>query len=107
MTNQRKIDITTNLIGNAPEVTEELVETYLSLAEDAILSRRFPSGYSDEEVVPQKYHMLQCKLAARYFLRRGAEGEIQHNENGINRIYGSVNDEDLLQVVVPLVGGFS
>ena len=43
--------------------------------------------------------MLQVKLAVRYFLRRGGEGETRHSENGIDRTYGSVNDEDLLSEV--------
>ena len=48
-----------------------------------------------------RYEMLQVKLATRYFLRRGGEGEIRHSENGIDRTYGSVNDEDLLMEITP------
>ena len=57
--------------------------------------------------IPTDYDVLQCQLAARYFLRRGGEGEVTHSENGINRTYGSVNDSDLLQEIVPFakVGG--
>ena len=57
--------------------------------------------------MPSEYDVLQCQLAARYFLRRGGEGEVTHSENGINRTYGSVNDSDLLQEIVPFgkVGG--
>ena len=47
--------------------------------------------------------MLACKLAYRYFFRRGSEGEQIHNENGIHRHYGSVNDEDLLREIMPYV----
>ena len=50
--------------------------------------------------MPAEYEMLQCELAARYFFRRGGEGEITHSENGISRGYGSVNDEDLLMEVI-------
>jgi hypothetical protein len=53
--------------------------------------------------VPEKYEMLQCELATRYLQRRGGEGEITHNENGINRTYGSVNDSDLLQEVMQVI----
>lgn len=35
--------------------------------------------------------------------RRGGEGEIAHNENGINRSYGTVNDEDILNRITPFV----
>lgn len=57
--------------------------------------------------MPSEYDVLQCQLAARYFLRRGGEGEVTHSENGINRTYGSVNDSDLLQEIVPFakIGG--
>ena len=107
MTNADKLHITTSLVGKCEGVDEALVETYLELAKEAILNRRYPSGYSEEEEIPRKYHMTQCKLAARYILRRGAEGERQHNENGINRIYGNTDDSDILAEVVPFVGGFS
>ena len=86
MTTAEKITMAQTLIGDTA-ATDALVSVYLDDANSAILRRR--------------YQMLQVKLAVRYFLRRGGEGEMRHSENGIDRTYGSVNDEDLLMEVTP------
>lgn len=100
MTTEEKVTMAQTLIGD-DSATTELVTVYLEDAKSAILRRRYPFGIPETvtEVGPL-YEMLQVKLAVRYFLRRGGEGEGSHNENGINRTYGSVNDEDLLMEVV-------
>lgn len=100
MTNAEKITMAQTLIGDS-EATDALVSVYLEDAKSAILRRRYPFGMPDNAEVESIYEMLQIKLAARYFLRRGGEGEISHSENGISRTYGSVNDEDLLMEVTP------
>lgn len=101
MTEQEKITAVRALIGSDPDATDALITVYLADAESAILRRLYPWGIPDSVTsVPSDYEMLQCKLAMRYFLRRGAEGEFIHDENGTNRHYGSVNDEDLLKEVV-------
>lgn len=107
MTESEKVILTTALVDNDIEATPEIVAVYLSVAKDAILKRRYPFGYECDCFFPSEYDTLQCQLAARYFLRRGGEGEVAHSENGINRTYGSVNDSDLLQEIVPFakVGG--
>ncbi len=101
MTNEQKISTVQALVENDPAATDLVVGVYLDSAESAILSRRYPFGIPETYDVSQ-YDMLQCRLAARYFLRRGAEGEVTHNENGVNRTYGSVNDEDLLDNVTQI-----
>lgn len=104
MTDQEKISTVQVLVENDPTATDAVVTVYLAKAESAILRRLYPYGVPStivDESVPTKYEMLQCELASRYFLKRGAEGEYIHDENGTNRHYGSVNDEDLLSEVVP------
>lgn len=101
MTDAEKITMAQALIGNDSEATDDLVAVYLNDAKSAILRRRYPFGLPTGADVEEIYEALQVKLAVRYFLRRGGEGEISHNENGINRTYGSVNDEDLLMEVTP------
>lgn len=84
--------------------TDAVVGLLLADAEEAIFQRMYPWGVPDTvTAVPARYERLQCKLAARYFLRMGAEGEGVHIENGIHRHYGSVNDADLLQEVMQVV----
>ena len=101
MTDAEKLPMAQTLIGTAPDATDALVTVYLDDAKAAILRRRYPFGIPDGAEIEPLYEMLQVKLAVRYFLRRGGEGEIAHSENGINRTYGSVNDEDLLMCVTP------
>lgn len=103
MTTEEKVIRVQTLIGADETATDALISVYLDEAKDAILHRRYPFGipYGVDDV-PQMYEGLQCKLAMRYFLRRGAEGEQIHNEDGIHRHYNSVNDEDLLMEVIQI-----
>lgn len=98
MTDAEKISMVQTLVNDSG-ATDDLVSVYLNEAKDAILQRR--NAKPGAELEP-RYDMLQVRLAARKFLRRGGEGELIHNENGINRTYKSVNDEDLLMEVMPL-----
>ena len=102
MTDTVKIAMVKTLVENDEAATDAVVSVYLEKARAAILRRLYPWGqWTDETTVPLKYEMLQCELASRYFLKRGAEGEYIHDENGVNRHYNSANDEDLLSEVVP------
>lgn len=101
-----KTSVVQTLIGDVPESSDTaLIGVYLNKAENAILNRMYPfRSWTDRAVIPPQYEYLQCELASRYILRRGAEGETAHNENGINRSFGSTNDEDLLKEVMQVVG---
>lgn len=102
MTNAEAVQIVQTLVENDAAATSELLTIYLQDAQAAIFRRLYPFGVPQNVTsLPPIYELLWCKLAARYFLRRGGEGEIGHNENGIDRKYGSVNDEDLLMEVTP------
>ena len=99
-----KRQIVATLLGDIDEAQNNaLLDVYLADAENAILNRMHPFARMETDTIPPMYEMLQCKLATRYILRRGGEGEISHNENGINRTYGSVNDEDLLSEVMQVI----
>ena len=94
------------LVENDAEATENVIAVYLNLAGNAMLERLYPFDTTKTEV-PDRYETLQCELAARYFLRRGGQGEINHEENGINRNWARVDDADILQRLTPFakVGG--
>lgn len=110
MTINEKIAMVKTL-ANDSELTDELVTVYLTKAESAIRNRMYPFDLPiDKETgepitfeVPAKYEVLQCELACEYILKRGAEGEITHNENGINRTYASANSEKLLMEVMQVI----
>lgn len=103
MTTEEKIIRVQTLLGNDEEATDDLIAVYLDDAKYAILNRRYPFGLPDiEPLIPPIYENIQCRLAQRYFLRRGGEGEQLHNEDGVHRHYGSVNDEDLLMEIIQI-----
>ena len=96
------------LVENDSDATDANIAVYLNLACGAMLERLYPYDSSKTESdIPERYDILQCELAARYFLRRGGQGEINHEENGVNRQYGSVDDADILNRLTPFakVGG--
>ena len=108
MTNAEKIAMVKTLVESDPGATDGVVGVYLTLALNTMLERLFPyDSEKDSGDLPVRYDTLHCELAARYFLRRGGQGEINHEENGINRQYGSVDDEDILKRLTPFakVGG--
>ena len=106
MTNAQKIAMVKTLVESDPTATDEVVAVYLNLARSSMLERLYPYDSSRDEV-PSRYDSIQCELAARYFLRRGGQGEINHEENGVNRQYGTVDDADILNRLTPFakVGG--
>lgn len=110
MTVQEKVAHVQALVNNDSTATTPLVTALLNKAADAIRQRMYPfhlpldkDGQEVTFTVPEKYEMLQCDLAVRYFSRMGGEGETSHSENGISRSYDSVNDEDLLMEVMQVI----
>lgn len=102
MTDAEKLTYAKGLTNNDPNATDALMNTFLRKAKSAVLRKLYPFGIPDTATdVPGRYEELQCELAVRYFFRSGGEGEIQHSENGVARIYSSTDDRDLLNVIVP------
>lgn len=84
-------------------VTEEEAKMILEISKGIILNRRYPFGFDEGTVVEPKYHTLQVDIAVELFNKSGAEGEVVHNENGINRTYQSAYvSNDLLKRITPL-----
>lgn len=101
MTNEQKIIMLEQMTddGTPPAV----LEVYLELAGQKILNRMYPfkEDYTDVEV-PARYDAIQLKIANYMLNKRGAEGQIQHIENGVHRNYGSADIPDgMLAEVVP------
>ena len=103
MTLQEKINTVKTLLENNESATDSLIEVLLMRSQSAIQNKMYPFRPPESFTVPGQYEYLQCELAVRYFNRMGGEGEIEHNENGINRAYNSVNDSDLLAEVMQVI----
>ena len=100
MENCEKIKIVKSLIGADEEATDAIISVYLNLSEDKILKRLYPYNKAGKKL-PEEYSYTQCELAHRLYLKRGAEGQLSHSENGTSRAYGSVDEEDILKSIIP------
>lgn len=87
------------------ETDPAILSVYLDLAKQRILNRmyQFRTDAEYEKLdVPDKYLMTQLNIAVYLLNKRGAEGEIQHIENGVHRNYGSSDIPDsMLRDVIP------
>lgn len=102
MTREQKLRYLSKMIDDDHE-EDDILGIYLDIAGQKILNRMYPfmDTYDDLEV-PARYDMIQLNIAAYLINKRGAEGEIQHIENGIHRNYGSSDIPDaILKDVYP------
>ena len=84
--------------------SDDVLNAYLTIAGKKIIERRYPYDDTVTEV-PSRYGYLQCEIATYLLNKRGAEGEIAHSENGINRTYESASvPESMLRDVTPICG---
>ena len=86
------------------DVDDDVLEDILESAKAVILSRRYP--FTDwPEDIESRYMDLQIRIATEMYNKIGAEGEIEHSENGVARIYSSPSvSEDLLREITPKAG---
>ena len=101
MSIEQRIDLLKGIVGG--EESEFTLTAYLQLAGQAILNKAYPYFSPNNPTdVPEKYQMLQIEIAAFMLNKRGAEGEIQHIENGVHRNYGNADIPDqMLNGIVP------
>ena len=106
MTKEEKIALGRKLFGvkaDGTQLSDAEVIPFLDVAESIILNRLSPFGTVTE--MPSKYDILQCRISNFMLVKQGAEGEIQHTENGVTCIYGKADiPDDLLREVVPMAG---
>lgn len=69
------------LLGNPPECEIEIVETCLSMAQDAVLD------YIQRDELPKAAESVVIKLAIIYYNRLGNEGESSRTEGGISQSF--------------------
>lgn len=102
MTMDKKIDMLGRMM-DGDDTDQGILEVYLELAAQAILNHMYPFKESFEGIdVPDRYVAIQLKIANYMLNKRGAEGEIQHIENGVHRNYGAADIPDsMLKDIVP------
>lgn len=102
MTMEKKVDMLQRMMPG-DNMDQGILEVYLELAGQKILNRMYPfkDDYDGLEV-PDRYVAAQLKIANYMINKIGAEGQIQHIENGIHRNYGSADIPDgMLEEIVP------
>lgn len=96
MDNLARLKLRTN------EPDDAILEDCLESAKAAIMARRYPFQEWPEEL-ESRYLDLQFRCAMDIYAKIGAEGELSHSENGVNRGYeSSWISESLLQEVTPV-----
>ena len=104
MTDVEKMRVLKGMIDS--DDSEEVLLSYLELARLKILNRMYPYHDVSSKTVPARYEALQLEIAAYMLNKRGAEGEVQHIENGIHRNYGEADvPASMMYQIVPMCGG--
>lgn len=84
-----------SLLGN-PSESDDILQFYLDSASDVICDIR------NTNIVEDKYLTTQIKIAIELYNKRGVEGQVGHNENGISRSYEKSDvSESLLRNITP------
>ena len=104
MTEVEKLSLLRVMVGKPAtdeSWSDDVLISYLKIAGSKIIERAYP--YDDTVTdVPRRYGVLQCEIATYLLNKRGAEGEIVHNENGVNRTYENADvPESLMREVIP------
>ena len=101
MTNDEKIALVSTLSG---ELDEEVVSAFLYMAGQKILALAYPFNHT-VTAVPAQYEHVQIDAAVYLLNKRGAEGELIHNENGVYRTYEDADlPASMLREIVPYCG---
>lgn len=104
MNNEGKIEKLKVLIS-PDTATDPLLLYLLEQAEGIILNRRYPFGAPEGATLSSIHQQIQLRVAVELFNKMGAEGQKDHEENGIKRTWeaGDVSPS-LLKAVVPVCG---
>ena len=105
MTIDEKLTALRAMIGGSD--TDEVLSTYLTLAGSKIIAKAYPYK-TDVTEVPTQYEYLQLEIAAYMLNKRGAEGQVTHTENGVQRQYENADvPSSMLKAITPYCGVIS
>lgn len=97
VTSPTQLEILKNQIDN-PVDQDEILQFCLDSASEIICDIR------NSNKVEQKYLSAQISIAIEIYNRRGAEGQIAHDENGVKRMYdrGHISNS-VLSRITPMI----
>lgn len=99
MTLEEKIAKMQSMLDSDEEDT--VLTDYLLTAKSKILTHRYPYDNTVTEVEP-RFEDLQVELAIVLWNKRGGEGQKEHSENGVKRVWRT--EEEILSSI-PRVAG--
>ena len=101
MTIEEKLNQMKVMLDISSDEEDSVLMVYLNLAQQKILNHRFPYGTTLVEI-EQQYEYDQIELAIVLYNQRGAEGQVTHNENGVNRTWRT--EHQILKGIPRMVG---
>jgi hypothetical protein len=86
------------------DTEDDMLEYHLRLAIDTVNDRRQyePDENDATDLFEDKYEYIIIEMAVCTYNKMGAEGQLYHGENGVNRTYeAGLYPSSLLKLVVP------
>lgn len=81
-----------------PDVDDGILMFCLDRAKDVICDIR------NSDKVEPRYLNTQISIAIELYNKRGAEGQLTHDENGIKRSYSSADiSKEIIHTIIPIV----
>jgi hypothetical protein len=104
MTDNEKLSRLAVLIS-PDTASEDLLKYLLEQAEGIVLNRRYPFGVPEAATVERRFEHIQLQIAVELFSKMGAEGQKEHDENGIKRTWEAADvSPSLVRRITPVVG---
>ena len=104
MTASEKLERLSVLIS-PDTASSDLLSYLLEQSEGIILNRRYPFGAPEGATLSQVHQLIQLRIAVELFSKMGAEGQTEHDENGIRRKWEAADvSHSLLRQIVPVCG---
>lgn len=107
MTTEEKI-VRFGVLISPDTADTELAMYLLEQAGEIVMNRRYPFGVPVDAEFPVRYDHVHIQIAVELYSKMGAEGQVAHKENGIDRTFEAADvSPSLLHRIVPLVGGMN
>jgi hypothetical protein len=92
-------------LGITDDSEDALLSLLINQADTAILNKRYPFGYTEEQRASalSRYSNIELDIAVYLYNKRGAEGQTGHGELGTSRSYESAGiPESYIRDIVPV-----